>query len=691
MKGFILISCGFCVVFLLAFCINSTAQTITVDDDGTADYSIIQDAIDNASTGDTVYVFNGTYYENVEIEKDINLTGENAANTIIDGLGHSEVLYIRSMWINVSSFTLTNASRGIDVRNSKGIIENNIIDSGYYYGISVGSWGKATHPIIRNNIILNASHCIEVTYDAKCTIVNNTLFVGYGEGIRVGRAEVTIIHNTIETSGGNSIGISLDSDSYAYIIENDIYCKENGIVYTSAVESQYGTGYIFNSSFDFPPNIQEFVMGFNGSLTLFNTTYDTIYHYFDNSTAVVISKWWVEINVNSSSNVPVPFANIIIENATGHIEYQNKIDQNGHCKLALTERIEYVNRTISHTPHKITASIGTSYTTHNVAITDNKIIWLTLDIQKANPVAAFEVTPIYANVSVPFNFDPTDCSDEIDDNLQVRWDWNNDSIWDTDWLDCIPIGHFYSSPDVYTIKMEVMDFMGLTDITYQEIRVYLDTDGDGYLDEVDAFSNNPTQWNDTDGDGYGDNPSGSNPDAFPNDSTQWLDTDGDGYGDNQSGNNPDVYPNDPTQWMDTDGDGYGDNSDGTNPDAFPTDPTEWKDNDNDSIGDNADRDDDNDDMPDEWELKYGLNTTDSLDAIMDIDGDGFSNLAEYNDGRNPLDPNSRPGFLYNYWWAVILLLVVTIVGFAFFLQRKPPLQYETPPAASDNGSEQPPS
>jgi len=45
----------------------------------------------------------------------------------------------------------------------------------------------------------------------------------------------------------------------------------------------------------------------------------------------------------------------------------------------------------------------------------------------------------------------------------------------------------------------------------------VDTDGDGYPDDVDAFPNDPTEWADSDGDGHGDNS-----DAFPNDPTKWL-------------------------------------------------------------------------------------------------------------------------------------------------------------------------
>lgn len=123
----------------------------------------------------------------------------------------------------------------------------------------------------------------------------------------------------------------------------------------------------------------------------------------------------------------------------------------------------------------------------------------------------------------------------------------------------------------------------------------VDSDGDGYPDEDDAFPNDPTEWLDTDGDGVGDNADafpndatettdtdgdgvGDNADAFPNDATETTDTDGDGYGDNS-----DVFPNDATEWADSDGDTYGDNSD-----AFPNDSSEWLDTDGDGHGDNSD-------------------------------------------------------------------------------------------------------
>ncbi|MEE9506560.1 MAG: hypothetical protein V3V98_05375, partial [Thermoplasmata archaeon] len=58
------------------------ASTLYVGGVGPGNYTTIQGAIDNADIGDTVYVFGGTYYENVVINKTLSLVGENRDTTM---------------------------------------------------------------------------------------------------------------------------------------------------------------------------------------------------------------------------------------------------------------------------------------------------------------------------------------------------------------------------------------------------------------------------------------------------------------------------------------------------------------------------------------------------------------------------------------------------------------------------------
>ena len=76
----------------------SDGNTYYVGGSGPNNYTRIQDAIDNTTGGDTVFVYddNSPYYERLVIDKSINLIGENRNTTIVDGGGWKDVIYVSS-------------------------------------------------------------------------------------------------------------------------------------------------------------------------------------------------------------------------------------------------------------------------------------------------------------------------------------------------------------------------------------------------------------------------------------------------------------------------------------------------------------------------------------------------------------------------------------------------------------------
>ena len=78
---------------------------IYVNDDGTEKYTSIQKALDDAQNDDTVFVYNGNYYENLVINKRVILIGEHKNTTIINGNNNGDVINITSDFVIISNFS----------------------------------------------------------------------------------------------------------------------------------------------------------------------------------------------------------------------------------------------------------------------------------------------------------------------------------------------------------------------------------------------------------------------------------------------------------------------------------------------------------------------------------------------------------------------------------------------------------
>jgi len=200
-------------------------------------YLAIQEAINDANEGDTIFVYNGTYYENVIVNKTINLIGENKNTTIIDGMGSGIGISVTADYVNISDFTIINtlSSPGIQIDSNY----NNISNCNISTFIELD---HATHNYVENNVAVT----ISLDYSLYNHIINNIIAnigVGYsnyniisentlnsGEITLLGSNHNNISHNTIRDSSDNYGAVYIHGNSdYNNISENSIYNVKYGI------------------------------------------------------------------------------------------------------------------------------------------------------------------------------------------------------------------------------------------------------------------------------------------------------------------------------------------------------------------------------------------------------------------------------------------------------------------------------
>jgi len=194
---------------LLLFCFNAFGTRITVKQDGSGNYPTIQQAINASSGGDTILVYPGTYYENLNFKgKGITVASLYLLNpadslirqTIIDGNHNGSVVLMISGEDGhtlLCGFTLQHGSGsvfydqtrrggGIGIRNAQPVIRNciikdNLSDAGggiFCCNSTVFLSGNS----IYNNHGASGGGCImlldntSITFDS---IVRNNMYLNY--------------------------------------------------------------------------------------------------------------------------------------------------------------------------------------------------------------------------------------------------------------------------------------------------------------------------------------------------------------------------------------------------------------------------------------------------------------------------------------------------------------------------------
>jgi len=207
-------------------------------------YAAIQDAVLASSSGDTVMVAAGTYYEHVTININLTLLGENMDNTIIDAMNIEKCIMISGNGSTgkVSGFTLMNSGTGY----SGGTYNSGIVVSTYGTGFWEICWnrikecptgmlnfdgGQVYRNIFEGCGSSSFPRAIFASSGSTLEIFNNDFRANnYAIYAHAAVVSIDVFNNIIST---NSVGISLNNSVYT-IDYNDVWNNATNYMSCSA-------------------------------------------------------------------------------------------------------------------------------------------------------------------------------------------------------------------------------------------------------------------------------------------------------------------------------------------------------------------------------------------------------------------------------------------------------------------------
>ena len=182
---------------------SSRGNWLYVGGSGPGNYSRIQDAIDNTTDGDTIYVFPGIYRELIVINNSIQLQGADFLTTIIDGKNTSnDIITCVGPNVIISGFTIFNCSKShscVLINHTKNCTLYRTRIHTTEYGVTVQNAENIS--IINNTFPKNSSTktgyiAIRLIQSFFCIVSQNNISSWVG-GILLSGAHLQITKNTI--------------------------------------------------------------------------------------------------------------------------------------------------------------------------------------------------------------------------------------------------------------------------------------------------------------------------------------------------------------------------------------------------------------------------------------------------------------------------------------------------------------
>ncbi len=222
-------------MLILSVTAGAEANTRTVCHSG-CNYSSIQYAINIASTGDTILVKSGTYYENVDVNKPLILKGDDTGEgkPVVDGREIDSAINLSAGSSTLDGFEATNGSdagAGIMIVSDNNIIKNNNVDANNNDGIDM--YYSSNNTLSSNNALNNNCDGIYMNSSSNNTLSSNNVSNNICYGI------------DLDSSGNNILSGNNASNNYDGI---DLYNSSNNMLNVNNASNNTDGIYLDSSS-----------------------------------------------------------------------------------------------------------------------------------------------------------------------------------------------------------------------------------------------------------------------------------------------------------------------------------------------------------------------------------------------------------------------------------------------------------
>jgi Periplasmic copper-binding protein (NosD) len=226
--------------------------------DGTGQFVSIQEAIDQAHSGDTIFIKAGKYVEDVTVhsKEGLKVIGAGMKDVFIDGLERVGTLHI-GKWpygatnVEISGMTIQqHGGLGVGIFNGAGVTLRDIHVNGLIFSQQVqqvriencivggsettGMAFADSDAILVSNIIHDNDHGVSVGGTSKVELKNNVIVRSLFEAVLVAdKAQASIVQNTLVNNGG---GVKFQDESSGEIRGNIITDSKVGVANSSTAK-----------------------------------------------------------------------------------------------------------------------------------------------------------------------------------------------------------------------------------------------------------------------------------------------------------------------------------------------------------------------------------------------------------------------------------------------------------------------